>query len=555
MTDIPPCLPDRVAGPDTIYSNLPGPVIQIDGACYSRRNPVETITNEDEVLVVSNGTNLNDCARVECGPVALYCYESVDLPRSAIVVFQPLHFPAPVVSLPENRSRCYHRPALIKAVTENYGSVAGNGRTSYGSYAIPAASDTCGVAYLYHSCNGDGQLVVTNSGSPTVYYGGKCWTDPQVVTEFGADIQVVAGASTLPVSSCLDVLCTGSDANGATVGYVDGQFGHSVDVQFDHLGYGIPHFGVCLEKVDDGEGGLTPGSATLAFYPGKTSTTLIQHVAGAGRIEFTTELPEAKRIIVWRGGHSLVYNLSPGKNKVFLNVEEGDRIDIGVAKPLRYGCGYATWKSAPLGLRKYDQAVLDYNGTTAIRAVGFCGLAARSGYAFYGSLPSVAASPIPNPDTYVTVKGANSKEFVLVTSRSAGDQVPSGPGGTEPYAGQRLAGPLTFSFYTGRGAAGAHGEMDVWLETPGQFPEVLAAGHYSALVRPHNWYRKAAPGTVRRSSLTVAQDGQSYRLPGVYASAEGDILVTGGDYRESITNNGTHFALSGTAYGLAHTIK
>jgi len=108
MSDIPPCLPDRVAGPDVVYSSLPGPVIQVDGACFSRPQVVTAITNEDDILLVSNGTNLNDCARVECGPVALYCYESIELPQASILVFQPQHFPSPVVSLTSNPSRCDH---------------------------------------------------------------------------------------------------------------------------------------------------------------------------------------------------------------------------------------------------------------------------------------------------------------------------------------------------------------------------------------------------------------------------------------------------------------
>lgn len=557
MIDIPPCLPDRAAGPDVIYSSLTGPVIQVDGACFSRPELVTAITNEDDILIVSNGTNLNDCARVECGPVALYCYESVELPQAAVLVFQPQHFPAPVVSLASNPSRCYHNPAFVKTVVENYGTVfSGSGDTTYGSYAIPVELATCGVSFLYEACNGNDQIVVVNESSPTVYYGGQCWTNPQVVVDYGTTIQRVAGTDVVPVSGCQDVLCTGSDASGLTIGYVDQQLGNSVNVQFNNLDIGIPYYGVSNEKIDDGESGLTSGQTTVYFDRTRLSSTFIQSVPANGRLEIKVHLSGiVKNLILTRSGVDTTYNLTQGANKVFLDVVAGDRLRLEIARTLARIAGSVAWKSAPLSLRRYDEVTLDYVGTTAVKAVGFCGLAARTPYVFFGTLPTVEYATCPNPDTYLTVQGDAGPEYVLVTSQAAGDRIPAGPEGTTDYAGEGVVGPLTFRFYTGRGAAGAHGEMDVWLDSPGQFPNALAAGRYSLLVRPDDWYRRADQvGDTRRSALTVAQAGQVYTLPGIYASDVGAVVVAEGVPQPTFTSNGTTYALTGTAYGLAYTV-
>jgi hypothetical protein len=563
MIDIPPCLPDAVAGPDVIYSNLPGPVIQVDGACFSRPQLVEAITNEDDLLLVSNGTNLNDCARVECGRVGLYCYESVDLPLTAVMVFQPLHFPAPVIALAENRSRCYRNPAFIKTVIENYGTViAGTGKVSYGSYAIPVELATCGVSYLYEACNGNEQIIVVDESSPTVYHNGQCWTNPQVVINYGTDTQVVAGTDVTPVSGCQDILCSGSDASGLSIGYVDQQRGNTVNVEFNNLDIGIPYFGVSAEKIDDGETGLKSGQVSVAFDSTHRTQMIIQSVPAPGRLELQIAVVGIPKRLVLTRGSEIVYNLTQGENRLFLDVESGDRLHLELAS-LRAGAakisgrvsGYVKWKSSPLALRRYDEVTLDYVGTTAVNAVGFGGLAARTPYFFYGTLPAVEISVYPNPDTYLTVKGATGPEYVLVTSHATGDRIPLGPNGTTIYAGEGVVGPLTFRFYTGRGSAGAHGEMDVWLDTPGQFPAALAAGPYSLLMRPDDWYRRTAQvGDTHRYTLNVAQNGVSYTLPGVYASVEGNVVVVAGVPQSTVVENGTAYDLTGTAYGLAYQI-
>lgn len=558
MSEIPPCLPDRAAGPDVIYSSLPGPVIQVDGACFSRPELVTAVTNEDDILIVSNGTNLIDCARVECGPVAMYCYESVELPTASVLVFQPQHFPSPVIALADNPSRCYHNPAFVRTVDENYGTVfSGIGDVSYGSYAFPVELATCGVSYLYESCNGDDQIVVVDESSPTVYYDGQCWTNPQVSYDYGTTVQRVAGTDVTPVSGCQDVLCTGSNASGETIGYVDQQLGNTVNVQFNNLDTGIPYYGVASEKSDDGENGLTQGNSTVSFSKDRTTQTLIQSVPASGRLEigvFVTGV--TKRLVLTRAGSDTSYSLGQGENRVFLDVQSGDRIKLEVNRVARPVSGYVRWKSSPLSFRKYDEVVLNYVGTTAVSAVGFCGLSSRTPYVFYGTLPAQVYATYPNPDTYLTVQGAAGPEYVIVTSRAAGDRIPAGPNGTTDYAGQSVSGPLTFRFYTGRGAAGAHGEMDVWLDTPGQFPVTLAAGRYSLLVRSDGWYRRSAQvGDTRRSSLTVALPGVPYNLPSIYASSDGDVIVASGIPQPAITANGTTYSLSGTAYGLAYTVN
>ena len=555
--------PDHVIGPDVIYSSMEGPVVQFDGACYSRPRHIPSIQNADDILIVSSGTNLIDCAVVECGPVGLYCYESIDSPQTSILALQPLHFPTPVVSLAENRTRCYHNPAFIKAVIENYGTIDTGVSTAYGSYAQPVEVSKCGVAYRYQACNGDGEIVVVDENSPTILYGGSCWSDPEVVVTFGTDITVVAGTDTTPVSGCTDILCTGSNSQGATVTYVDQQRGLDVNVEFAHLDVGIPYFGVSPEFTDDGENGLQSGMATISLSKSKPSSTIIQSVPAAGRIELSVVVKGyRKNVIRTRGGVDTAYRLSPDQSQLFLDVEAGDRLRVeldairaGIARPTERVSGHSRWKSAPLSYRVYDQTTLHYVGTTSVNAVSFCGLSARTPYVFFGTLPAVTETSYPNPDTYLTVQGASGPEYVLVTAHATAERVPVGPDDTVAYAGESIVGPLTFRFYTGRGAAGAHGEMDVWLDTPGVFPPVFAAGDYAALSRPETWYRRDAQvGDTRRSTLRVAQQGHYYTLPGVYASDMGDVIVAEGPLASSVTSSGTVYSLTGTAYGLAYSI-
>lgn len=560
---IPPCLPDEAAGPDVIYSSQPGPVVQVDGACFSRPVLVESISAEDGLLIVGHGTNLVDCARVTCGRVGLYCYESVAAPLTAILVLQPLYFPSPVVALASNRSRCYQNPSFVKEVIEDYGTVSSDfGYVTYGSYAIPVELATCGVSYLYESCNGNEQIIVVDESSPTVYYGGQCWTNPQVVVEYGTDLAVIAGTDVTAVSGCSDVLCSGSDASGESVSYTNSQVGQ-VNVQFAHLDLGIPYYGIAPEKNDDGESGLAPGSVTITFDANRPSQTIIQSVPASGRLEVKTAgIAPKKWLVLTRGGSDTTYVLPGGPSTTFLDVEAGDKLRLALAitkastvKIAGQVRGSASWKSAPKGLRQYDEVTLDYVGTTAINAVGFCGLAARTEYAFFGTLPIVDETVYPNPDTYLTVQGATGPEYVLVASHAQGDRIPPGPNNTAAYDGGGVVGPLVFRFYTGRGAAGAHGEMDVWLDTPGVFPEAFVAGRYSLLARSDSWYRRTAQvGDTRRSALTVAQPGDVYALPGVYASAEGRVKVVDGLPQSTFTQDGTVYNLTGTAYGLAYEI-
>jgi hypothetical protein len=182
---------------------------------------------------------------------------------------------------------------------------------------------------------------------------------------------------------------------------------------------------------------------------------------------------------------------------------------------------------------------------------------ARTSYEFYGTLPATAVQEYPNPDTYLTVQGVGSQEYVLVSCYAAGDVVPHGPGGTVPYAGQSLVSPLTFRFYTGRGAAGSHGEMDVWLSTPGSFPSYLAAGHYTLLELSPAWYRRTAQvGDTKRSSLNVASGHTAHRLPSIYVSAQGvKVVVEETVPQPTYVDSGTTYYLAGTAYGLAYSVR
>lgn len=561
MSDIPPCLPDSAPSPDVIYSNLVGPVVQVDGACFSRPQFLTTITDEDDQFVVTSGTNIIDCATVECGPVGLYCYLSLDEPQTGIIVFQPLHFPSPVVVLADNVSRCYGTPAFIQQVFEDYGTVSSSGTDVLARYVIPVATALCGVAYLYESCNGNDELIVVNGGDDSIFYGGQCWHNPQAIAHHGTDTPVIAGTDTLTVASCFATICNGTDPEGPSVVYTDQQSGAEVVVRFEVPS--IPHFGIAPESIDDGTNGLTDGSTGINFVNGATRQTIMR-VPAPGRLEMLVSLlGHKKRLLLTSAGVTTTYRLPASKNTLFLDVLAGDTIEIEIddhrPNPSRRSDarvnGFAYWKSSPLSLRLYDTAVYDYDGTTAIQSVAFTGVGDRIPAALY-SVPSTASTPYPNPDTYLTVQGEGSSEFVIINSHAPGDQVPTGPADTELYTGQLLVGPLTFRFYTGRGGAGAHGEMDVYLDTDGEFPERLSAGPYRALVRQEPLVRRGEQtGDVLRETLAVAQAGVDYVLPSVYVSEEGKKVVVSGMPQDTFTQNGTEYAFVGTAYGLAYEIQ
>jgi hypothetical protein len=159
----------------------------------------------------------------------------------------------------------------------------------------------------------------------------------------------------------------------------------------------------------------------------------------------------------------------------------------------------------------------------------------------------------------LTVQGAGSTEYRLVTCTAQGDILNTPNPAFTDYADQVLAGPLVFNFYSGRYSQGAHGEMDVWLDSDGTFPGVFKVHDYMSVVLEDAGTRYASGvGDVSRNSLAVSTlEGADYfSVPGIYSDVSGYQLVIGGLIYPptNVLVNGTIFERTGTAVGLAYRI-
>ena len=99
--------------------------------------------------------------------------------------------------------------------------------------------------------------------------------------------------------------------------------------------------------------------------------------------------------------------------------------------------------------------------------------------------------------------------------------------------------------------------MDLWLDTPGSFPNTLKVAFYKALIKPGNPPRRGGLGDVMRNSLRVTTDPYYYyRYPGAYLDdLTGDRLIVSSTTRPStIVINGVSYSLSGFAPGLAYDL-
>jgi len=572
MSKVIGCPPDETSSPSRIYSTLVGRTIQVDGACFSSPVLVPEITDEDSVLVFTSGTIHPGCSVVECGRVGLYCYESVEEPKTTISVFQPYGFPFDYVVDANNQTRCYYRPALIKQVLEDEAHYYTGTDYVFGSYAIEVTSENCGSAYRYTQCNGLSELVViytAGTAHDTLKYGDTCYSNPVPVIQVGTNDTPITGTVTSYVSGCFDSACQSSatDPTGSTINYKDYDSGYPVRVAFNNLDMGVPHYSVAPAKEDSGYGGLTSGSVTATFRGKTTRIVIMGSAASDGALEMNVVAQGyVKYVIVTHNGVDTAYTLAASVSKITLSVSMGDRISVAIRsnKPNRQNLinpvpVRVSWKPVASQFRLYDTATLAYSGTTAINAVGFCGISNRSAYAFFGTLPATSITSYPNPDTFVTVSGIGSIEYRLIICTAQGDilNTPNPP--FTSYGGQTLTGPLTFKFYSGRYAQGAHGEMDVWIDTDGTFPGYFKVSDYMALALDDAGTRYApSVGDTTRNALEVSTQlaADFFSVPGVYSDVNGyQLIISGFTYPPpDVLVNGTIFERTGTATGLAYRI-
>ena len=572
MSDLISCPPDETAPPSRIYSTLVGRAIQVDGACFSNPVVVTEISDEDSTLIFSNGTIHPGCGVVECGRVGLYCYESVDEPKTTLNVFQPYGFPSPTVVEADNQTRCYHNPALIRQVFQNTAYYLSPTGYVFGSHALEVSADYCGSAYRYTQCGGIAELVVIYTAGTvhdTLKYDGACYSNPVPVVQVGTADVPITGTQASFVTGCYDQECLSntSDPTGATIYYRDYDSTAPVRVAFNNLGNGIPHYAAAPEAEDSGHGNLTEGSITATFRGTTTRIVVIGSVADNGTLDMTVVAPGyLKQVVVTHNGADTAYNIAASESRASVTVQTGDRVSVAVrsnkpnkAKLINPIPVRVSWKPVAARFRKYDTTVLPYNGTTIVRAVGFCGLSNRSGYTYYGTLPATEVTSYPNPDTFLTVQGVGSSEYRLVTCTAQGDILNTPNPAFTDYSDQVLTGPLVFNFYSGRYSQGAHGEMDVWLDTNGTFPGFFKVSDYLAIALVDAGTRYASQaGDTTRNSLAVSNelDADYNTVPGIYSSTNGYQLIIGGMVTPAVTVlvNGTIFERTGTATGLAYRI-
>jgi hypothetical protein len=544
----------------------------VDGACFSSPVLVTEITDEDSTLIFSTGTIHSGCGVVECGRVGLYCYQSVDEPITTINVFQPYGFPAPNVVEATNQTRCYHRPALIRQVFQDTAFYLSPTGYVFGSHALEVSTDYCGSAYRYTQCGGVAELVViytTGTVHDTLKHSGACYSNPIPVVQIGTSDLPITGTEASFVTGCTDPACLAntSDPTGATIYYRDYDSSTPVRVAFNNLGDGIPHYAVAPETEDSGLGSNTEGSLTATFRGITTRIVVIGSVASNGTLDMAVIAPGyLKQVVVTHNGVDTAYNIAASESRAVVTVYAGDRVSVAVrsnkpnkAKLINPIPVRVRWKPVAAKFRKFDTAVLSYNGTTVVRAVGFCGLSNRSAYTYYGTLPATTITSYPNPDTFLTVQGVGSTEYRLVTCTAQGDVLNTPSPAFTDYSDQVLSGPLVFNFYSGRYSQGAHGEMDVWLDSDGTFPGFFKVSDYMALSLDDAGTRYSSNvGDTSRNSLAVtdvaAADFQS--VPGIYSDVSGYQLVIGGFIYPptSVLVNGTIFERTGTAVGLAYRI-
>jgi len=541
---IPSPVPTPVTSPDFIYSPNYAHSVQYDGACYT--NPVYVPFLDDNAVLV---TPISGCQDPLCGPAALYCYTALDAPAENIVVPQPFGFPAPYVANGTNPARCYYNPVAVADVSGTNVSLAeftGSAATDLWSYS---GTSLCGASYAYNDCQTSYAPCAANtcsiivvypvSSSPhaNVEYAGRCYYYTGSTHEYGTR-SVVAVADVNPVIGCHDPVCNLFNANGSVVVYNDMQTDLEVPVTFEHLDYGTAHYGAAPQKIDNWESGLVDGQKVVIFK--RDANVLVYTSIGTGSMMFEFRMSGVnKQIVVDRAGVQTTYNPGIGGSRQMVALIPGDKVYLRVADPygrvplqFRDRSVLVRWHAVLFLPRLFDTVALNFTGSSAINALGFCAYTNQGVYSFYGTLPFNGSMSGPvNPDSIVTVT-ADGQEYGLVAARAVGDQTLHTLSAVLDYAGQVLNGPFTFKFYAAREAFGAHGEMDVWLDTDGTFPAYLRAGQFDAVKLSGTFYRKdAAPTDTDRNSYAVVTQtvAEAVHWPVIYDVYFGRVIVSSGD--------------------------
>lgn len=504
---------------DAFYTSINAPAISVDTACF--RDPV--LVPVYEGTFAGSSTPLPDCNTLKCGPLGVYCYIEV----GGTVTYnaaQPLGFPAPFIARVEDQAKCYGTPSLLYEQTSEHA-----GSNALLGYATSAG---CGVPYRYVLCSGTGTLAVifpvATSPHSVLQHAARCYSYAGTLSDLRA-YTVATAADTTPVSGCLDVACTGSNSQGDTYAYQDLERQTEVLVSFAHASApGFPRIGVAPQIVSSGNGLTPPGSYTY-FLDGQKVFPLFTAAENADVVFHVGPASLRREIVLTRGAQRLHYLLGLGVSTITVPVQAGDSVALDLSRfstTFRYRGGTVTWQKQSTLPRLYDTVTYAFSGSSTVRALGFTGLSERDDYAYYGTLPADVAQTTPNPDSAVTVQDSSGTEMLLVRTRAQGERPWSFdvPG----YSGQVLSSPLTFRFYAGRSQQGAHGEMDVWLDSAGTAPEYFRVSPYKALVRgDEGYFRSSVLGATARRGLRVATatEATEYASPRVFSDARGARIV------------------------------
>lgn len=470
-----------------------------------------------------------------------------------ITVAQPLGFPAPFIALVEDQTKCYGFPTFLYEATSD----------SAGSHAVLGYSGTsgCGVGYRYDSCNNTQALAVIYPTEtvphPAISFGGTCWGLTGSITDL-RPFRTVTALDVSAVLGCSDVTCTGSDATGASVLYMDQEFQIPVTVQFQHLDRGIPLFGVAREAFSTGYNLTPPGQVSYTIWDAPSHAVLTAQEDAT--VQFTVSPAHIWRDLVYeRSGQRYHSAMPPGSTSKMLQLRAGDVVSLEFSHYrtlYRSKSGQVTWEKVVQVPNVYDTALMTFSGSQAITAVGFTGLTNRQDYTFFGTVPADVQVDLPNPNSLVTIQDAVLPEMVLVRAQAAAEERFSF---SRPvYAGQKLSSPVMFRFYANRSRSGQHGEMDVWLEQDQSFPAYLRVSPYKALAYGAYSYRKVSQfGDTTRRGLRVVTAGEAalLRTPRVYADDRGE-RISARASNEYVFAGGQPYVFNGTLdYGISDTVQ
>jgi hypothetical protein len=562
-TAVPSSDPMMVVGEDFLYTKVNAPAVRIDTACF--RDPVLMPTFEGTFL--GSAVPLGSCNTLVCGPIGTYCYVEV-AGTGTYQALQPLGYPAPFIAPYTDSAHCYGNPSFMG---EYFGTVGGYGGLNKAQDSVFGFTGTtgCGAAYQYNPCSAAvGQqlaVIFPTSSTPhtAVSYQGFCYTLVGRVHDTRQLVSLPLSAVS-PVSSCTDSACTGSNAAGGSIDYVDQEAFQQVTVAFPHLDKGIPFFAVAPESFSQGYGNTPPGSINWALYSNPIFKVMTAPEDATLVFEITPR-SILRELVVTHLGTRSHYRFYPGLAQSNITVQAGDTVTLEFGNRIKVHrgiSGQVLWHKQVVVPYLYDTAALTLSPSTGtLTALGFCGLDNRQDYCFYGTLGVPVEMDQPNPDAVVTVKDNSSlPEMVLVRTKQPHEvpfqfDMPS-------YQAQCLHSPLTFRFYATRQRTGAHGEMDVWLNRDNTvFPAFFRVSNFKSLALTASPYRKTTQQSdTTRRSLRVITSNQADALtsPRIHVDTRGNrISVVTNELNDYVFMPGNSDAYTFSDlldYGISETI-